>query len=417
MSLTDPSEGKSVEPAQPMLPLMETVSELWPSTSEVQLGRGRTGPRPGTQGQDREEFLIVPHSRAPRILLPARIAHAASNSMRRYSAAISLRETLQRLGLAAALDAGAARALLPDRVYVEHGDGGSIVSYLSEVLSTPVCVSVTIGPARANRKPVLQVFDPRGRSLAFAKIGNNVVAAGHVEREAASLRTLGTREFTTLRVPDLLHFGRWNEMLVLVMSALDSGPLAGRLGFERVRTRGLAELSTSFSQGSAPLRETPLWSRIHEMCGLLGDEKSRSRMADCIDAIDRQFGDRTVGIRAWHGDCTPWNMARHRNRLHLWDWEQFDQGVPGGMDIIHYAVNRRTKLEGLSIEAIFAGLGDAAPGFLDPETLDATTAAAYLASITMRYLRGVEGPGALSENVRPQSQTFLSALEQLTTSR
>lgn len=398
-----------------MLPLMDTVSELWPSTSEVQLGRGRTGPEPGTQGQDREEFLIVPHSRAPRILIPARVGHAASNSMRRYNAAISLRETLQRLGLAAALDAGAARALLPDRVYVGQGDGGSIVSYLSEVLSTPVSVSVTIGPARANRKPVLQVFDPRGRSLAFAKVGNSVVAAAHVEREAASLRTLGTHEFSTLKAPDLLHFGSWNQMLVLVMSALDSGPLAGRLGFERVRTRALSELSTSFSQGRASLRETPFWSKIEAACGRLSDEESRSKMADCIDAVDRQFGDREVSVGAWHGDCTPWNMARHRNRLHLWDWEQFEEGVPEGIDSIHYAINRRSRVQGVSADVIIAGLKDAAPGFLDRETGDAPSAAAYLLSITTRYLRGAEGPGPLSDNIRPQSQIFLGALEQLIT--
>lgn len=86
-----------------------------------------------------------------------------------------------------------------------------------------VDVSLGLGTARTNRKPVLQVFDARGRSLAFVKVGENSVTEPLVRAEAASLRRLGECELPRLlEVPRLLHLGRWEGATVVAMTALET---------------------------------------------------------------------------------------------------------------------------------------------------------------------------------------------------
>ena len=89
--------------------------------------------------------------------------------MLRFSAALSAPDTVKRLGVSGLLR-GRAYAPFQDRITVEER-AGSLRSHLGDVFGEPVDLSLGLGTARANRKPVLQVFDARGRSLAFVKIG------------------------------------------------------------------------------------------------------------------------------------------------------------------------------------------------------------------------------------------------------
>jgi hypothetical protein len=52
-----------------------------------------------------------------------------------------------------------------------------------------------------------------------------------------------------------------------------------------------------------------------------------------------EFGD-------WHGDWVPWNMARHRGRLIVWDWENRATGVPVGFDLAHQAFQTALSTRG-----------------------------------------------------------------------
>lgn len=394
-----------------MQPLLATVTDLWPDADVVELGRRRLFDRPEAGST---EFVVVPNSRAPRMLVPSGHARAAAGALRRYNAAISWQQTVQRLVLASGLGAGGATALLPERVRIRttEGSSGGIAEYLSDVLGARVSVSLTVGPARANRKPVLQVFDRRGRSVAFAKVGDSPTAAEHVHGEGRALQTLGEIRFATVTVPRLLDLGHWRGMLVLLMSALPTGPYARNRRFKHLRHAALDEFVGAFADEPLPLADTPMWVRLRAEQGLLDDNDAHSRFAACLDRVEERFGRREVAVSAWHGDCTPWNMAHRGGRLLLWDWERFERGVPTGMDELHYAVNERLRLQSCAPHTILAGLRSVAPALESPRSRDAVLAAAYLCSITSRYLHGAQGPGG--EAVMDKSRTMLNVLDRLT---
>ena len=96
----------------------------------------------------------------------------------------------------------------------------SIETHLAECFGAPVRVGVMLGTRRVNQKPVLQVFDLAGRLLGYAKVGHNDLTAALVRREADALTLVGDLGPTSFRVPRMLHHGRWNDLEVLVISAL-----------------------------------------------------------------------------------------------------------------------------------------------------------------------------------------------------
>jgi len=54
----------------------------------------------------------------------------------------------------------------------------NIEDYLSRELDEEVVVAPYTSPPRANRKPVLHVLTPAGRTLGFAKVGRNELTIG-----------------------------------------------------------------------------------------------------------------------------------------------------------------------------------------------------------------------------------------------
>ncbi len=90
-------------------------------------------------------------------------------------------------------------------------------------LGLTVVTTLAITAPRANRKPVLQVFDQRGRTLGFAKVGTDELTRGLVDHEADTLETLRAHGLQALDVPKVLHRGAWADTRVSVLSALPRG--------------------------------------------------------------------------------------------------------------------------------------------------------------------------------------------------
>ena len=96
----------------------------------------------------------------------------------------------------------------------------TIESFLREALGRDLLISAYLGPARANRKPVLQLLSSRGQPAGFAKIGTSPLTRALVQAERDALTRLGQAGLTDVTVPRVLHYGEWREMNVLVLSAL-----------------------------------------------------------------------------------------------------------------------------------------------------------------------------------------------------
>jgi hypothetical protein len=350
---------------------------LWPAPARV-----------SESGADRE-FIILPTARRPRLIVPASRRPAAA-ALRRYGEPGTFRARLATRGLEALLLSGAGQAVLRDRLRIEVPAGAPTIDrYLGDQLGVEISVSMHLGAARANRKPVLQLLTADGATVGFAKIGVNPLTSELVRAERDALVRLGRAALSRLRVPAVLHAGRWQDLQVLVL-----GPLP--VWQRRVRPppgalrRAMAEIAVVAGTERAALTESGYWRGLTGRLAAADPTPDRSRLLASLDDMGRRAGARELRFGAWHGDWTPWNMAITAAGLLVWDWERFSTGVPLGFDVLHWWLQSQVVPGQRDPRAAAAGCITGAPRLLAPLDIPAAesrlTALAYLAEIATRYL-------------------------------
>jgi hypothetical protein len=350
---------------------------LWPAPA-----------RPSASGAGRE-FIILPTARRPRLIVPASPRPAAA-ALRRYGEPGTLRARLATRGLGAALRSGAGQAVLRDRLRIDVPAGTpTIDGYLSEQLGVEVCVSMHLGAARANRKPVLQLLTADGVTVGFAKIGVSPLTSELVKSEQGALVRLGRAGLSGLRVPPVLHAGRWQGLQVLVLGPLPVWQRRVRLA-PGALPRAMAEIARVAGIERAQLAESGYWQGLAGRLAAADQTPDRSGLAAAVDEIGTRAGGRELRFGAWHGDWTPWNMASTGAGLLVWDWERFTVGVPLGFDALHWWLQSQVVPGRRDPRAAAAGCVAGAARLLAPLDIPADksrlTALAYLAELATRYL-------------------------------
>lgn len=383
--------------------LLETVADFWPE-AEVSVESGRRAPT----GADTVSLGIAPRLSAPRLLVPTGSRRASARSLRRFSASASGRDAVTRLGAAGLSGVLGARAL-PDRIVVRRAGGASLVGHLGELFGQPVQVSIGVGNARVNRKPVLQVFDARGGVLGWAKIGDAEQSRADVAAEARGLRQVSARTWRHLEVPRVLHESSWRGLSVLVISALAAGPTQALRDPWARPEAAMEELSTAFEEPARDLGSLLWWEEQRAVLGRLADPELRARALSCHEALEESAARREWRVGAWHGDWTPWNMAVTRGTVRVWDWERFETGVPFGLDGVHHTLNTHTREHGASAASLHAALAR-------PELAgDPVLADLYLLAITVRYLALAET--SRGEHIADRGLTTLDVLAERLSAR
>ncbi|MFI0482436.1 aminoglycoside phosphotransferase [Actinomadura sp. 9N215] len=376
----------------------EIAALLWPPPRHVAMGSGAGG-----TGRPVREYLLVPHAREPRLMLPA-AGRPGATAVLGFNKDRSRKANLLSRALAIGLRSGVGGPLLRDRIRVyETGpsngtaadeastgpaDAPDIEGYLGRVLGAEVTIALHIGPDRANRKPVAQVLARDGRTLGYAKIGVNELTRELVRAERTALETLAKRPMPTVRVPSIAHAGQWNGLEILVLDPLPVWSRHATLSHDRMMA-AVAEVAEVDGVERLPLTAAPYWDALRSRATALGTDAAREITA-ALDRVAERAGDRVLPFGAWHGDWTAWNMAALPDTMLVWDWERFGTGVPVGFDAVHYVTQdaiteggvdpRRAADEGL------AGAPEAlAPLGLTPD--EATLVALlYLAELGTRYL-------------------------------
>ncbi len=383
--------------------LLITAQEMWPGSELVDARESRDD-RPV-----RARYAVVPRASTPHALVPLDPPGAAAASLRRLSSASTFWDASTRLSAAAV--ARAWPRILRDRVEIRGGDPG-LADYLAQLLGEPVTFSISIGTARVNRKPVLQVFDEQGQCRAFAKVAWSETTKSDVRAEGRALASLGDRKFRSLEPPALLARGSWGERPVLVTTALR--PPAWTWSNRRLvpPVEAMEELASAFAVPDCTLAAAPWWERQWRTVGSLADQLLRGRMGRALDRVGSIAQGRVLAWGAWHGDWTPWNMARSRNGVLLWDWERFEIGVPRGLDPLHYVVNATAVENGPTPpDAVIAALASATRSDLAPHSEEHLLSLLYLVAITTRYVSLSEAEGG--RHIAARGLQMLDALEQL----
>lgn len=383
--------------------MLDTVRTLFPG-ADVQFGRPSTGAD--------FDFRFVPNARRPNLVVPATPARAAASAVRRFSAAADLRDSGNRWAAGLALRMGTAR-LARDAIAV-RGSSDSILRHLHELFGQPVTASIAIGTARANRKPVLEVFDCSGRTVAFVKVGVDPVSCKDVEAEARNLKALASRAPTGLSIPELIDHSWWGDRLVLAMT-----PLATRCQRPGARRRVPTSLMGAFSRAwdteRLPLAQTPFWHRLQQSAGSLSPSEPTERLRIAMARVEQRWGSTYVETGAWHGDWTPWNMAWRAGLLQLWDFERLDCDGLFGLDVFHYVVNETMQRAGVGQAQLDTAISAGEELLECKHPQSRAVAVAYLAAIAVRYQ--LSAAGLRGELIADRALFMVNSLERIADSR
>ncbi|HEX5199392.1 hypothetical protein ACFQS1_07140 [Paractinoplanes rhizophilus] len=342
----------------------------------------------GSPGTPIAEYLVVPDARRPKLLVPSGSRRVAAAAVRRYAEPQSRSAKLKRDAVIAAMRTGASAVLLRDRVRVTGPFSSSIDGYLSEQLGRELSVSVHIGPARANRKPVLQLIGPEGDTFGFGKLGTGPLTRQLVKAETAALTALAGTGLTRLTVPRVLHAGEWRGLEVLVQSALPvwlpRAPLT-----QRRLVAAMLDIAGCCGYTSGPLDESGYWGDLRGRLAAVAGRTEGAGLGPAAELLVKHAGDTVFRYGAWHGDWAPWNMANLADALLVWDWERFATGVPMGFDAIHHELQKRIQSTGDAQDAVEQTVrraGELLAPFGVPPAGREVTALLYLVDLAVRYL-------------------------------
>ncbi|HCU51540.1 MAG TPA: hypothetical protein DGG94_17355, partial [Micromonosporaceae bacterium] len=335
------------------------------------------------------EYLVIPDARRPKLLVPMGSRRVAVAAVKRFTEPQSRMSRLKRDAVVLALRSGTWPALLRDRVRLTAADGGDTIdAYLKRTLNIELSLSVHIGPARANRKPVLQLLSSGGDTIGFAKLGTGPLTRRLVRAETAALTALSHVKLNRVTVPKVLHSGEWRGHQVLVQSPLPIWLPREPLTSSRL-VEAMLEIAGACGMTQGWLATSPYWAELRARLTQLSDQQDGVALSDAARLLVDHCSDLGMRYGAWHGDWAPWNMANTPDALLVWDWERFTPGVPLGFDALHHDLQRRLQSGMDPKEAVEQTVRNAggllAPFAVVPDSAE-VTALLYLVDLAARYL-------------------------------
>jgi hypothetical protein len=335
--VTPAQAGPVAEAAPPTAGLDWACRLLFGSERVAARRRGEPAP---AGFQPVEAYLALPRAANPRLLVPLGSPRAAAAALARNHDATSRKARLARAALGAGLRIGLTQRLA-DRVDV-FADPALTAAERPEHLLTEhlraifgrrdVEMAVILGVPRLNRKPVLQVLASDGSVVGYVKAAWNDLTAGLVRNEARVLADLAAAAPRTFTPPVLVAAGPWGELELIAASALPNASRPDQAQVFDPPMAVIAEIAGLWGRSTARLADSPYWAGVRERLAAHGGSDVLHR---AVDWIERQHGETEIAFGAWHGDFTPWNMARLGDAVYLWDWERA-AAAPAGLDLLHF---------------------------------------------------------------------------------
>jgi hypothetical protein len=242
-----------------------------------------------------------------------------------------------------------------------------------------VSALVMCGPPRANQKPVVQLHDRAGRTIAFVKVAWNDLTRALLEAERRSLETLAGSPDRGFTVPPVLASGEFGSATWLAI-----GP-AG------VRHRDRPDRVTIDRLAIAIERTADVWEGETESSAFVERLRAEASALDAgrraVEALAERDRGRPLRLAAGHGDFVPWNILSGRPQPAVWDWERYDAGVPAGTDRFHHRFQIAVQRSRRSVGDALATIGDELDTVLPELPADRRSAHLdwYITALLVRY--------------------------------
>ena len=296
-------------------------------------------------------YGVIPSLDGARFLLPLASRRVTAASVLAYNALRPPKVRASRAAIGALVRAGALGLTRAPVLSVHAPDGVELLwEHLAGLLGERrLHAAIGIRPPDPHHKPTLQLFDDAGRPRGYAKIGWNDGTRAMVRAEAATLAELPPAGGDVPWSPRLLLHTTWHDREVAVIEPMPRG-------VRRVRRPDLPRIAAMLAvarRGGPPAAVRPLrgsaflaeWRR-RAAGGSDAAGRALPSVDAAIDALEARDGGLSMEFGDWHGDWVPWNMARHRGRLIVWDWENRATGVPIGFDLAHQAFQTALSTHG-----------------------------------------------------------------------
>ena len=288
-----------------------------------------------------ESYTALPRPGDPRVVVDLECPQALSDAIDRM---VSSRTTNTVARRAAAGVSSLAGRRKPDWNVRSDAELGTLRQHLSTILERELRLSISVGPPRPNRKPVVRCYDGDDM-VAVAKLGPDDHTSVMVQNEAEWLAHLMSHPLDGVVTPGLLHSGTFGTSALLIMEPLD---LVDDLGVTvaEMPMSTLAEFVSARVDSSAKVRHTDWFT---DLPARLGAEQHEALTPTLAEICEDPFFDE-LEVSAWHGDWSPWNTGRTSDgRLAIWDWERTTLGVPTGFDLLHLHYQYGSGLDGATL--------------------------------------------------------------------
>lgn len=389
-------------------PLARLAAILWPSSERLRLTRGGSTP---AGFRVVRSYTAVPDLRRARFLLPVGERRGVAASVLRYNRIrpAKMRAVRGVIGGMVGLGLGGAfRERLDVCVAADAKDDEVSELVLEDWIGAraltgrTVLAAIGVGRQGPNRKPVLQMFSPVGEALGYAKVGWNDFTRELVRNETQMLERCAAASVPGPFTPAPLALGTWRDLEVSVVAPLPAE--VQRFGPKRAPPIGLlrwiAGLDGPPSEGS--LAGSPYAARMRAALET-ADEPSAASGLTLLGRLERENPALTFGT--WHGDLVPWNVARTKSGLAVWDWEHGATGVPVGLDLVHWHVQTALILESRDVRGAVGAARSGARAALEEIGVPASSlepvVALYLLEILVRIERAARAGAGRSPKLWP----------------
>jgi hypothetical protein len=358
-------------------------------------------------------FAPLPSASRPYVLLPLGSRRAAAATVHGLGNPLARRERYAEAVASLVMRSGLPqRAIVPVHLSVATPSGlaptdAGVLGRLLQVFGRDdLGFGVILGRNRPNRKPVIKVMAPSGDVLGFAKVGWNDLSRALVRDEAAALGRVRAAAPESFSVPLPIHAERFGDVELLVLEPLPQARFGGvgpPLELPVEATREIAELAGTHGE---PMRTGSYVDTLRARA--TSGAPYQDALVDALDRVGSAWDDAPILVGTWHGDWIPWNMGRVDGRLYVWDWERSADGVPVGLDAMHFAFEVALKVRGMAPEDAARRATGSVASVLPSLGADPATARALMAfhliEMGLRFRAGVDAGMA----ARPDA--YLAAL-------
>ena len=363
--------------------------------------RGQGAPPSGFRSA--ESYLALPRASNPRLLVPLGSPRAAATALARHHDATSRKSQVAKAALRAGLRLGLAQRLLPDRVDVfadpvldpEERSAALLTEHLRQAFSrSDLEMAVILGTPRLNRKPVLQLLSSKGEVLGYVKAAWNDLTRGLVRNEAAVLTDLGGTPSSSFTAPALIHHGPWGNLELLAASPLPHTVHPEQTQIFDPPMAVVSEIAGRRGRTGGPLAGSDYWAGVRSRLAArnvssgTGNDSAADPLSAVVEHIERRFGATELAFGTWHGDFTPWNMARLDEGVFLWDWER-SAPAPVGLDLLHFLFQSVCRFQGRNPDQSVEICSERTPSLLPlldvPRGSEKTLWSVYRMELLFRY--------------------------------